>query len=189
MCAPRSASLTSSVSVTSSTSRSGAIPVRSSTSVIVWIRSGCSSSIADRLTCTAGVRVARDDARARLLEHVAPERDDQAGVLGERDELDRGDAAAARVVPAHERLDRDRLAGREVHDRLVLDDQLALLDRAPSSSLRSWRRTIESRIAGVKTAKRRLPPSLASYMATSASRSSSSACVRACCLAAMPIES
>ena len=70
------------------------------------------------------------DARARLLEHVAPERDDQAGVLGERDELGRGDAAAARVVPAHERLDRGRLAGREVDDRLVLDDQLALLDRA-----------------------------------------------------------
>ena len=44
-----------------------------------------------------------------------------------------------------------------------------------SSALRPWRRTIESRIAGVKTAKRRLPPSLASYMATSASRSSSSA--------------
>ena len=57
-----------------------------------------------------------------------------------------------------------------------------------SSSLRSWRRTIESRISGVKTAKRRLPPSLASYIATSASRSSSSACVRALWLAAMPIE-
>ncbi len=67
---------------------------------------------------------------ARLLEHVAPERHDQPGVLGERDELERRDAAAARMVPAHQRLDGDRLAGREVHDRLVLDEQLALLQRA-----------------------------------------------------------
>ena len=56
-----------------------------------------------------------------------------------------------------------------------------------SSALRSRRRTIESRIAGVKTAWRRRPPSLASYMATSASRSSSSACVRACRFVAMPM--
>ena len=70
------------------------------------------------------VGVALADARARLLEHVPAERHDQAGVFRERDELDRGDAAAARVVPAHERLDGDGLSGDEIDDRLVLDDEL-----------------------------------------------------------------
>ena len=51
-------------------------------------------------------------------------------LLRERDELERGDAAAARMVPAHEGLDGDGLAGGEIDDRLVLDDELALLDRA-----------------------------------------------------------
>ena len=34
------------------------------------------------------------------------------------------------MVPAHERLDGDGLPGDEIDDRLVLDDELALLDRS-----------------------------------------------------------
>ena len=70
------------------------------------------------------------DARARLLQHVAAERHDQARALRERDELERRDAAAARMVPAREGLDGHGRAGGEIDDRLVLDDDLALLDRA-----------------------------------------------------------
>ena len=59
-------------------SRPGAMPVRWITPAIVSSRSGCSSSIADRFTWTWSVGVALADARARLLEHVAAERHDQA---------------------------------------------------------------------------------------------------------------
>jgi hypothetical protein len=50
------------------------------------------------------------------------------GPYVQRDELHRRDAAPVGVVPAHERLDGDHLAGLDVHDRLVLDHEVALLD-------------------------------------------------------------
>ena len=117
---------------------------------------------ADRFTCTCERRRWRcADAPAHASsQHVAAERHDQAGLLGERDELERGDAAAVRMVPAHERLDGDGLAGGEVDDRLVLDDELALLDRALELGLevvaaddrvahRRRRRRAKRRLAGL----------------------------------------
>ena len=64
-------------------------------------------------------------------EHPVAERADQAGVLGDRDELDRVEEPAVGVLPAHERLDGGDGAALQLDDRLVDDAQLALLDPAP----------------------------------------------------------
>ena len=61
---------------------------------------------------------------AGLLEHPLPERDDQAGVLGERDEHVRRQHALHGVVPADERLDAGDAAGLERDDRLVEQTEL-----------------------------------------------------------------
>ena len=52
------------------------------------------------------------------------------GLLGERDERERRDEPAGRVLPADERLEPDDPAGREVDDRLVVEPQLVALERA-----------------------------------------------------------
>ena len=46
----------------------------------------------------------------RLVQHVGGQRHNQARTLGEADELLRQDLAAARVTPAHERLDANEAA-------------------------------------------------------------------------------
>ncbi len=67
---------------------------------------------------------------AGRLEHPASERDDQPGLLGQRDERERRDQTADGVLPADERLEPDDPVAGEVHQRLVEDAQLATLDRA-----------------------------------------------------------
>ena len=69
------------------------------------------------------------------LEHPAPERRDEPGLLGQRDELDRADDPARRVLPAHERLDGDRAQRGRVEDRLVEDAELVALQRAAQVGL------------------------------------------------------
>ena len=69
--------------------------------------------------------VAADRAAAGLVEHELADRHDQPGLLGQRDELAGRDEAALRVLPAHERLGGDHVAGGEAGDRLVLDRELA----------------------------------------------------------------
>ena len=64
------------------------------------------------------------------VEHRHRERPDQPGVLGERDEHVGADEPAPRVVPAHERLDAGDETGADRGLRLVVDDELALLERA-----------------------------------------------------------
>ncbi len=65
-----------------------------------------------------------------VAQHPAPERDDQSGLLGERDELARAEQAALGMLPAHERLEARVAAEVEVDDRLVVQDQFLVLDRA-----------------------------------------------------------
>ena len=65
-----------------------------------------------------------------VLEDLPPERDDQAGLLGDRDELARAEQPALGMIPAGQRLDAVHGAAPERHDRLVVDDDLVLLDRA-----------------------------------------------------------
>ena len=74
------------------------------------------------------VRHRRPQARhaARLLNDPRTDRDDQAGLLGERHEVDRLHEAARRVPPAHERLEADDRAGRQRHDRLEVQLELVL---------------------------------------------------------------
>ena len=56
---------------------------------------------------------------------------DQPGHLGQRDEPVRRDLAELRVVPAHQRLDADQVAGAQVDLGLVADDDLAGGQRRP----------------------------------------------------------
>jgi hypothetical protein len=66
---------------------------------------------------------------AGLLEHPAAEGDDQPGLLGQGDELGWEDLPACWVLPAHQRLQGGDSAAVKLHDRLVLDGELVLLDR------------------------------------------------------------
>ena len=126
--------------------------------------------------------------RAGGLEDPAAERHDQAGLLGDRDELRRLDEAAVAVGPARERLEAGDPAGRGLHDRLVDD----LAARARSIA---WRRSVSmssrritcSCMRASNTAWRPLPSALARYIATSASRSTVSGAASASA-SAMPID-
>ena len=60
---------------------------------------------------------------------------DQPGLLGERDELLRRHQPPFRVMPAHQRLDADHLAGAQVDLRLIDQGELPLVDRAPELGL------------------------------------------------------
>ena len=71
------------------------------------------------------------DLLARGLEHPAADRQDEARLLGERDERQRRHDAAGRVEPAQERLHADDPAGRELDDRLVVEPELGAVDGAP----------------------------------------------------------
>jgi hypothetical protein len=73
------------------------------------------------------------------LEHVERERPDQAGVLGERDEVGGYEQAALRVLPAHERLHRAHAAVLEARLRLVIERQLAPLERVAALADREHR--------------------------------------------------
>jgi hypothetical protein len=67
---------------------------------------------------------------ATLAQDPAADRDDQAGLLGDRDELVRRHEPALGVVPAQQRLHAGDAAVLEAHDGLVVELQLAGRDRA-----------------------------------------------------------
>ena len=64
------------------------------------------------------------------VEHEAPDRVDQAGLLGDGDEVRRQQAPARGVLPAQQRLDRGDRAIPQRDDRLVDDAQLPAGERA-----------------------------------------------------------
>ena len=66
---------------------------------------------------------------AGLAEHPQPDLDDDAGLLGQADELRRRQQPSVGVVPADEGLDREHLARRHLDLGLVVDDQLAVVER------------------------------------------------------------
>ena len=88
-----------------------------------------------------GVDVALPGRRlaARLLEHLQPQLGDQPGLLGDRDELERRDHPALGMLPADERLGRDRVAGGEVDHRLIPGLELAALERRGAARSRGAR--------------------------------------------------
>ena len=61
-------------------------------------------------------------------QHPLAEIDDQAGMLGDRDELRRRDFADGRMVPARQRFDADDLFAAGIHDRLVGGGKPVVLD-------------------------------------------------------------
>ena len=67
---------------------------------------------------------------ACLAQHPAADRDDQPGLLGERDEVSGGDQAALGVVPAQQRLHPGDVAVGQPHDRLVVQLELATVQAA-----------------------------------------------------------
>src|SRR5207244_11979114 len=86
---------------------------------------------ADRERLLAREALVDDNAlAARRVQDPAANRDDQARLLGERDELERRDVPAGRVPPAQERLDAGDLARLEPGDRLGVERELGRLDRA-----------------------------------------------------------
>ena len=118
-------------SVISTSSRPGASPL-------------AASAPQDRLVERAAVELHRRDVdrdpdmlgparrlRAGLADHPRADRDDQAGVLGDGDELDRRDQPARRMVPADQRLERADAVVLEVEQRLVIQLELAALEREP----------------------------------------------------------
>ena len=103
-------------------------------------KSGSTSWRCETLTpsvrpCAARQRAPLGELRARALEHLAAERDDQPRLLGDRHEVRRLDRLAVRAVPARERLEADDPARRGLHDRLVGDLERVGLDRAAQVGL------------------------------------------------------
>src|SRR5712664_928067 len=67
---------------------------------------------------------------ARFLEHPGADLDDQPRLLGEWNEIHRRHQAALRVLPAQQRLGAGDLPRGQRHDRLVVDAELAAVERA-----------------------------------------------------------
>ena len=65
---------------------------------------------------------------AGAAQHPFAQIDDQAGVLGDRNELRRRDLADCRMVPARQRLDADDLFAARIHDRLIGCGEPIVLD-------------------------------------------------------------
>jgi hypothetical protein len=72
--------------------------------------------------------LSEDSLAAALGQHPRPQGDDQAGLLGEGDELGRQEQPPARPVPADQGLDPDQAALLERDDRLVQGAQLVGVD-------------------------------------------------------------
>jgi hypothetical protein len=72
---------------------------------------------------------------AGLLDHPAAERHDQPGALGDRDEIERRDQPAGRVLPADQRLEADHPVAGQLDGRLVVQLELAALQRQPQVGL------------------------------------------------------
>ena len=71
-----------------------------------------------------------DRLATRLFQRPGSERDDQSGLLGQRDELHRRNESPLRVLPTDQRLEPEQCAGVERDHRLVVDAHLAPLDGA-----------------------------------------------------------
>ena len=75
------------------------------------------------------------DLGAGGAQHPGADRHDQAGLLGQRDELGRRHQAEVGMVPAQQRLDAEHGAVGEADLGLVVDHELALLERLPQPAL------------------------------------------------------
>ena len=108
----------------------------------------------------------------RLVDDPCADRDDAPRVLGDGDEVSWADTAQRRVVPAQERLETDGRTVGQRDDRLVDEPELRRSSAWRSEFSQSRRRVARSRNVSSNTVVRDRPPSLASYIAESASRRS-----------------
>src|ERR1700687_1132523 len=67
---------------------------------------------------------------ARLHQHPAPQLDDLAAFLGNRDELIRHQDAGFGVPPANQRLHTEQASRAEVYDGLIFEEELLFGERA-----------------------------------------------------------
>src|SRR6185436_2250782 len=73
--------------------------------------------------------------RAGLAEHPLADLDNQPDLLGERDELAWHHEAADGVLPAEQRLEGGDVTGLQIDDRLIVQPELAIDERAPQIEL------------------------------------------------------
>ena len=123
------------VSVTSSSSRSGSSPAWVSAETRVTMKPGSRSWRGETLTAIEmslgpGRRLAAGGAQ-----HPFADPPEHAGLLGDRDELGRRDLAELGIVPAQQRLEALDLAGLGVDHRLVGEAELARVHRAVQRQL------------------------------------------------------
>ena len=98
---------------------------------------------------------------ARLAQHPRPKWTDQAVGLGQRDELVWQHQPALGVVPADQRLDTGEAAAAKIELRLVVQYELAALQRQAQLTLQPSTRRACASIAGSKKANRFRPCALA----------------------------
>ena len=110
---------------------------------VLSTKSGCHSCRSETLKATSSSRPSAAQAAAwrhGLLDDPLADRLDQAGLLRQRDEVERRHHAAVRVLPADQRLDADDrdalpalmqrgMRAGEVDHRLVVEDELVAVDR------------------------------------------------------------
>ncbi len=120
-------SCSSTDSVISSSSRSAARPEAARAEITVFTRMLVARNWAgDRLTARRMWSGQRGRLAAGLAHHPLAERVDQAGLLGDRDEVGRRDHAAVGVVPAQQGLAARDPVGARAEQRLVVELELAL---------------------------------------------------------------
>ena len=162
---PVSPSAIAVLSVTSIVSERGSTPESRTQPSTDETRSGCVSSRALRFKDRCRWAVSRSrlplgQVPAGLAHDPQPERHDQPGLLGDAQEPVRHDQPALRVLPAHQRLGANHLPRRQVHPGLVVEAQLALLERALQLLLdphRAHRVARASRCRTARCALRRAP--------------------------------
>ncbi len=112
---------------------------------------------------------------ARLAQNPPTHRHDESGLLGNRQELRRREQPTRRVLPTNECLERESAAGTDRDDRLVVQAQLAAIDRLPKLGLDAQSADGVGVHARVERGVGALLVGLRWYIAVSASRSTSSA--------------
>ena len=131
-CRARSGSAMIALSVTSSLSSPAGRLACTSSRATTSANSGSSRLRIETLTAiTTGVpgRLPGGALADRGLQDEPGERTDQAGVLGQRDELVRRDVAPHRVLPPQQRLHAGHAAGARLGLRLVVQLERAVLER------------------------------------------------------------
>ena len=109
-------------------------PVSASVFEIVEISEGCMNSFAERFTAilpNSSPSSCHDFALRHASSSTKPaDSGDEPGLLGDGQEVVGRNKSALGVLPAHERLESYDASVAHVDLRLVVDDELAMLDRA-----------------------------------------------------------